>query len=59
MADNPKAIYSGIEIEGEAEALDIASDDGEEIGIWIPCSREVQELLDGQLVSMKIFVRDE
>jgi hypothetical protein len=38
------------------EAMDIASEDGEEIGIWIPCTRHEQEELDGQVCNVKIEI---
>lgn len=47
-----------IEINGAmAEAMDIANGEtDDEVGIWIPCSKEIQEMLDGQEVNLKIEV---
>lgn len=43
------------------EALDIApvDHDTDEIGIWVPCSPEIQDLLDGQECNLKIEITEE
>lgn len=55
---NLEIVYNSVEIDGVAEAMDVADDHGTDIGIWIPCTKEVQTILDGQLINVKIFVRE-
>lgn len=48
-----------IEINGAfVEALSIANEDHEEPGIWIPCSVEIQEQLDGETCNVQIEVQE-
>lgn len=55
---------SKIEINGViVETLNITQssedeDQTEEIGIWIPCTPEIQELIDGHECNIQIEVRD-
>lgn len=46
------------EINGSiVEAMDISGEDGEEeIGIWIPCTQEIQDLVDDEVCNIKIEI---
>lgn len=60
MSDPIKFDPLQFEIDGViVEAMDIASTDEDEIGIWIPCSKSFKDVLDGSFCDVVITIRED